>query len=289
VAVAIVFAFAGGEKAFAQSQGQFGIYSLPVIVGDTVVGTTLSPSEGLWRSPNPGSTLVRWEWWRCPNASGKGCRIASFDSTYKLSEADRGSYIALARFIFLLAWPPLSALKPSAAKGPVTLAAVATPVPPPVATPAPPPPPPPPAPAPTFETAAPAPTPVPTSGQVLHQNASQRMLKPFPVVRMRGVLTARGARVTVLSVRAPRKARVVLRCSGSCPTKRWAPTVRHRMTTRVRAFERYLSSGTRISVTVTRKGYIGKRTVFKIRRGRAPLRTDSCVSSAGRRLKCPAG
>jgi hypothetical protein len=159
---------------------------------------------------------------------------------------------------------------------------VATPVPTPVATPVP-------TPVPTFEVAAPAATPVPTSGQVLHQTTSQRMMKPNPLVRMRGVLTTSGAHVTMLTVRAPRKARVVVTCSGTCPAKRWAPTVRHTSTTRVRAFERIFASGTRISVTVTRKGYIGKRTVFVIRRGRAPLRTDSCLSPAGRSQKCPAG
>ena len=36
------------------------------------------------------------------------------------------------------------------------------------------------------------------------------MLKPFPIVRIKGVLTARGARVTLLTVRAPRGARLAL-------------------------------------------------------------------------------
>jgi hypothetical protein len=45
----------------------------------------------------------------------------------------------------------------------------------------------------------------------------------------------------------------------------------------------------RLTVTVSRKGYVGKRTVFYIRRGAPPLRSDACLSAAGRRITCPAG
>ena len=38
------------------------------------------------------------------------------------------------------------------------------------------------------------------------------MLRPFPVVRIKGVLTAQGARVTLLSVRAPRRSSVTVTC-----------------------------------------------------------------------------
>jgi hypothetical protein len=56
------------------------------------------------------------------------------------------------------------------------------------------------------------------------------------------------------------------------------------------AFERNLRSGTQLTITLTRTGYVGKRTVFKIRRGKAPLRSDSCLSPAtGKVQKCPAG
>ena len=57
---------------------------------------------------------------------------------------------------------------------------------------------------------------------MLHNSASRRKaIRPFPVVRMRGRLTASGARVSLLSVRAPRPAKVTVRCKGSCPTDRW--------------------------------------------------------------------
>ena len=123
---------------------------------------------------------------------------------------------------------------------------------------------------------------------MLHNSASRRKaIRPFPVVRMRGRLTASGARVSLLSVRAPRPAKVTVRCKGSCPTDRWIRSSRKSRLTRVRAFERTLRSGTRITVTVTRHGYIGKRTTFVIRRGQAPLRVDNCLNPRGRVTRCP--
>jgi hypothetical protein len=146
------------------------------------------------------------------------------------------------------------------------------------------------APAPSFDTATAAPTPVPTSGEVLQQTATKRrVIRPFPVVRMRGRLTTTGARVSLLSVRAPRAAKVFVHCKGSCPSRRWSRTARKSRLTRVSAFERSLRAGTRITVTVSRRGYVGKRTTFVIRRGLAPLRTDRCLNSKGRVTRCPAG
>ena len=57
------------------------------------------------------------------------------------------------------------------------------------------------------------------------------------------------------------------------------------------AFERLWASGTKLTVSITRRGYVGKRTTFTIRRGKAPLRKDTCLSStSGKTLKkCPAG
>jgi hypothetical protein len=109
---------------------------------------------------------------------------------------------------------------------------------------------------------------------------------------MRGVLSTNGAMISTVSVKAPKAATLTVTCSGSssCPAKRWSPKTRKRQNTRMAPFERNLRSGTQITVTVTRAGYVGKRTVFKIRRGKAPLRSDSCLSPAtGKVQKCPAG
>ena len=132
---------------------------------------------------------------------------------------------------------------------------------------------------------------MPTNGQVLHETArSRRIIKPFPVVRMRGVLTSTGAKISVLSVRAPRAAKVTLRCKGkSCPASRWSRSARKSRLTRMTRFERNLRSGVTLTISVTRRGYVGKRTVFVIRRGQAPLRSDRCLSAKNRITRCPAG
>jgi len=52
---------------------------------------------------------------------------------------------------------------------------------------------------------------------------------------------------------------------------------------------RHLRAGTVLEVFVTQKGMIGKYTRFKIRRLKAPLRTDSCTAPGRTRVRrCPA-
>jgi hypothetical protein len=111
-------------------------------------------------------------------------------------------------------------------------------------------------------------------------------MEPFPVVRIRGRLTATGARVTLLTVDAPRGAQIAVRCLGrGCPTARWAQATQ---VTRISRYEGDLPAGTRLTITVRRPGYVGKHTLIVIRRGRAPLRRDRCLfpgSSSPR--QCP--
>jgi hypothetical protein len=130
--------------------------------------------------------------------------------------------------------------------------------------------------------AAPAPAPAPAAtGQL-------RMMRPAPVVRIRGWLTSGGAMISRLTVRAPRGAAIAVRCIGrSCPRQSLARTTK---LTRLRAFERRLRAGTRLVVRVTRPGFIGKHTVIRIRRGKAPVRRDLCLyPGAGAPVTCPAG
>ena len=83
------------------------------------------------------------------------------------------------------------------------------------------------------------------------------MFDPFPTVRIRGRLTADGARVTRLSVHAPHGVRIVASCRGrTCPTRRVARAAGIRL----HRFERALRAGTRLDITVTKSGYIGKWT-----------------------------
>ena len=132
--------------------------------------------------------------------------------------------------------------------------------------------------------AAPAPIRLPDAGAPSAPRA--RPLSPFPVVRIRGSVTATGARIALLTVRAPRGARIEARCRGrSCRTRR--VVMPSRRLTRVRALERHFRSGTVIELLVTRRGRIGKYTRFRVRRGRAPARTDGCATFApSRRTRC---
>ena len=106
--------------------------------------------------------------------------------------------------------------------------------------------------------------------------ASPSRMAPFPVVRLRGWLTATGARVTLLSVRAPAGARVQVSCRGkSCPVRVLVRRVRRRFVSFPR-LHAPLAAGTVLEIVVSRPGQIGKFTRFRIRRSAAPRRLDQC-------------
>lgn len=300
VVASALAALALADAAQAQQTGnRVDVITAPIINGSAVVGNTLTSGGGAWMSPNPepSRTDVWWEWWRCPSTNNLWrCRVQlrspqwATTSTYTLTSSDQGQFIYLVRYVrwrdtrgtartddddFRTDWRPSAPSARVAAPAP-TPAPTPTPTPTPLPTVAP-----------TFE----VPTPVATGEPLLTDTPSQRRaIKPFPEVRMRGKLTRRGERVTLLTVRAPKSARVVIRCKGqSCPTGRWAPAKRKKQLTRARTFERSLRAGTRISVTVSRPRYIGKRTIFVIRKGRVPKRVDNCINSRGRVTRCPAG
>ena len=145
-----------------------------------------------------------------------------------------------------------------------------------------------PTPEPTFDVAAvPVATPVPTSGQVLQQTATSKkakMIRPRPVVRVRGRLTANGANISALTVKAPRGVKITASCSGSgCPS--------HKITrnasklTHLSTFERVLRSGTRITIKISKPGgYITKprgELHAMWNAGRAPARRIEIISPAG--------
>ena len=111
-------------------------------------------------------------------------------------------------------------------------------------------------------------------------------MSPRPVVRIRGWVTPRGVRVTALTVRAPSGARIAVRCRGaSCPRARWAHTA---SLVHLIPFQRRLRAGTRLVVTVTRRGFVGKWTELVIRRGRAPARVDRCLYPDAPKVRaCP--
>ena len=118
---------------------------------------------------------------------------------------------------------------------------------------------------------------------------SLQLMSPFPVVRLAGRLTRRGVKVRLLLVRGvPKGATVTVRCRGGrcrLPT-RSKSTITGRA--RFRSFERRLRARTSLQILVTQPGKIGKYTSFKIRRLRAPVRRDLCVTSVDARpVACP--
>ena len=114
-----------------------------------------------------------------------------------------------------------------------------------------------------------------------------RMLRPYPTVRISGRLTATGARVTRLTVDAPRGARITLTCRGTCPVRKVAKATKVWHMTQ---FERELRAGTELTITVSKPGYISKVTRITIRKGKAPARSDRCRLPGAKRLtSCPKG
>jgi hypothetical protein len=267
----------------------------PAISGIARVGETLTSTPGAWDGPPPIEPT--YAWLRCSASPPVKC--VSIAGATKLTYVPVADDVGYALRIDLTVTnssdtasavsDPTGAIEAAPAPGPAPPPAP-DPAPPPAPAPSPPPPapsPPPPAQSPPEATpdAPPAPAPVPPPvatapadllpGFQAAVPPPPLLLDPFPVVRIRGRSTPQGARITLLTVRAPRRARVSVGCSGAgCPTRRWAHTA---ALTRVRAFERELRAGVRLTVNVTRSGWIGKQTVIVIRRSRAPLRHDRCL------------
>ncbi len=128
------------------------------------------------------------------------------------------------------------------------------------------------------------------------QAGSARLMSPFPIVRLAGDLRRRGIRVRLLTVQAPVRAKVKIRCSGrGCPFRSRSRTVgaskRDASPLRFRQFRtRVLRPGASVQVFVSGADAIGKYTRFSVRRGKPPSRRDRCLAP-GRTtpLTCPQG
>ena len=231
----------------------------PSLTGSALVGSRLDAVGASWRA-FPAATAT-WGWLRCDTDSLWSCSMidGATASFYTVTTPDLGKRL---RALLIVtnrdgrdyAWS--SATLAVAAPPPPT---VTPPVPEPVPQPAPPPPP----------VVAEAPAVVPPAP------AAPKQMRPEPLVRVRGWLTTRGARITMLSVRAPRGAKISVSCSGiGCPRVAPAGVAKR---TRLRAYEGMFRAGTLLVIRVTRPGFVGKHTQLRIRRGKAPLRRDRCL------------
>jgi hypothetical protein len=244
----------------------------PVVLGSPHVGAELIASAEWTGDPSP---TAMWAWQRCRAANGTCTGIeGSAKERYVVSEADLGTYLRVRVKITNTLGSVTAQSKTTTL---VLGAPAATPTPTPTPTPEP-------TPEPT-PTATPVPAPVvaPIVAPVVAAPAPLVPLAfdPFPVVRIKGELTAGGARVTLLTVQAPRDVRIDVDCIGKdCPAKHFrAPAGKHRL----RKFERTWRAGTRLSVRVTKPGYIGKFTEFVIRRQAEPKRSDRCLAPGATR------
>jgi len=264
----------------------------PTISGTAQVGQTLTAVDYAYS----GGTAT-WIWWRCsgPRPTLDDCdEISGADKTsYEVVDADKD-------FVLRVVLTVSKGDDYRESVSPQTSTVTAAPAPPPEPTPTP-------TPAPT---PAPSPDPDPPgsqgtpttgspaaittspqaldSGGVLGETVRPAlMMAPTPLVRIRGVMTRNGVRLTLLTVRAPKGARITILCKGrSCPAKKWVNTA---AVVRATKFQRALRAGTRLTIKVTKPGRIGKYTVIVIRKDKMPKRSDRCLYPGARRpVACPA-
>ncbi len=120
------------------------------------------------------------------------------------------------------------------------------------------------------------------------------LMRPFPVVRIAGTVTASGVKLRLLKVQQmPAAARITVRCKGRrCPiksVKRLAVSRKQGVApVEFRQFERFLHAGITLEILVSKHGEIGKYTRFAIRRGKLPERVDMCLDQVGvKPMRCP--
>lgn len=253
----------------------------PAVAGIPRESEMLTATAAWTGDPAP---TVSWRWQRCEKSNSSKCTpIAGAASpTYRVVAADVGSTLRVRIKLENSAGATAARSDPTS---PVEPAPATEPEPDPEPTPEP-------QPEKAPSSAPPRvdfePPENPIIGPPVAGEAQPPLLRPFPVVRIRGWLTRTGARVTLLTVRAPRGARIVARCQGrSCPVRRLGRTA---SLIRLSALQRHLRAGTRLDITVRKAGYIGKWTTIVIRAGRPPRRSDRCVLPGARRpTPCPAG
>ena len=291
IGTALVVCLALLAPAGARADTRPAITGGPAIAGVPRESEVLTASATWTGDPEPA---VAWTWLRCETPKGK-CKAVdgAASQSYQIAAADVGSVLRVRIKLTNSAGTaearsdPTSTVQPAPAPPP-------TPTPTPTPSPTPDPDGPPtgtPPRVPFDPPANPVIAPAPAGGVAPSASGgvAPPMLRPFPVVRIRGWLTRVGARVTLLSVRAPGGVQIAARCRGrSCPVRRVARTASVTRT-RLRPLQRGLRAGTRLDITVRKTGYIGKWTTIVIRRDRPPTRTDRCVYPGARRPEpCPA-
>jgi hypothetical protein len=244
----------------------------PSITGAAVVGQPLTATAGSCTLPVP----VTLEWYRCGGDTEATCTTSvqapgAGPSSYTPVAADAGRRLAVKQVageppVAETSWSPLTGLVqqpvPQQPAGGGSSGG--------------------------FAGSSPGGS-APPSGAPGGGTTGPRLLSPFPLVKIAGRLTTRGARITRLSVRAPRGSTVRARCRGrGCRTKPSRVRVGRKRVVRLRRFERHVLAGSALQIAITKPGYVGKFTRFRFRLRRAPLRLDACVKPGSwSPVQCP--
>ena len=110
-----------------------------------------------------------------------------------------------------------------------------------------------------------------------------------PLVRVVSRPTATGAHLDLLTVSAPRGAKIGVRChGGGCPYKHKSTTSKGK-TVSLRKLRRNFTAGAVIEIRVTKADTIGKYTRIRIHAARRPARVDRCLrpGKPNKPIGCP--
>ena len=129
---------------------------------------------------------------------------------------------------------------------------------------------------------------VATASGVIDVRARPLAMLSGVVVGIKGRVTGRFTRLTRLSVKAPLGTAIKVTCRAKgCPKQ--AVKRGTGRTIRLKALERRLPAGTKVVISVTKTGFIGRQTTYTMRRGRGPKRVDLCLMPGAKRAtSCPA-
>jgi PKD repeat protein len=131
------------------------------------------------------------------------------------------------------------------------------------------------------------------SGKVTVQSRPVPPLQVLPGVEVeaRFLLFARNTRVKFLRVRAPAGSKVSVRCLGkkNCP-KRLTKMSKGPKKLQFKKLQRTFRPRTKLIITVTKGGFIGKQTTYTMRRRKPPIKRSLCLAPGAKKANaCPSG
>lgn len=237
----------------------------PDIQGTPQVGETLKAVHGAWSGSQDASENYTWR--RCPDQDFEDCSTipGATGTRYTLTDQDAGDTIRVTLVVSLgddsdsKTSDPTDVVTKAGSGGGATQQ---------------------PSHGPSFTISA------PTKAAGVAP-AGVKLIKPRPVVKLSGRYTSTGAKITLLSVKSPKGVTVKVACTGHCPAR--SQTLKAGRTARATKFQRTLKKGTKLKVTVSRKGYVSYITTLTIRAKKAPSRSDSCLFPGRTKTqRCPA-